>query len=595
MSRSRTIKFSPAPKPPAGYLPTWKSYLVSCRFSFDKEGHFRERLKALPGFWYAKQLDEDLPDGLWLCAIDIIPQAIEIAKAYGYSVVNKVTSTPHWNRKLPTLGSKRYPTWSSARDYQLPAVARSLRDRAHLISFEMGLGKTFVALMTIMLARSRNILIIAPKMAGKVWEDQIEIWLKPALIACKEHRWLHVRRCKTGKDVAAMVQWLGENPIQSRPPKSRVITIVSYGLAQPFVCCDDGFDQIVCDESHYVKSALSQRSEAVAEIREENPGALFLHLSGTPLDEKVQDLWHQLHLLYPRRYGHFWQFVRYYCTTEEIPESPVPIITGLKPEKADELRERVALVSTRVTKAEVADQLPPIETQVIRMRGRKAVSLARCVTESGAFDADAFDRIAPQLSKSKIKEAAKMAKDYTDGGVTHMAFLTYFKKSNALLTKAIADKGYNVLSVSGDQTEDERHKIIAKAAKMRQCHLVCNMDAIAVAIDLTRWSIAMFVELHNRVGIMRQGAARFHRLNSIGKVLILLLVAQGTTDEPLAAMLRQKLEDSNSVIEGGQAEKHLAEILNKRDMSDAEMREKLNEVTRAYLDGEALFGMELVG
>ena len=91
---------------------------------------------------------------------------------------------------------------------------------------------------------------------------------------------------------------------------------------------------------------------------------MALGLSGTPIDNRLDDLPGQVHAIWPNRFGSWWSFTeRYYnCTPGEYGGKH---LGDLLEENLAELQDRIDAVSMRVTKEEVAHLLPPLRIQQI--------------------------------------------------------------------------------------------------------------------------------------------------------------------------------------------------------------------------------------
>jgi SNF2 family DNA or RNA helicase len=70
---------------------------------------------------------------------------------------------------------------------------------------------------------------------------------------------------------------------------------------------------LVCDESILIKNRKTQRYQRLFRWVEQNKPEYIWLLSGNPISKYADDLWAQLHLLYPRKYRSYWRFVAEHC------------------------------------------------------------------------------------------------------------------------------------------------------------------------------------------------------------------------------------------------------------------------------------------
>lgn len=153
-------------------------------------------------------------------------------------------------------------------------------------------------------------------------------------------------------------------------PKDRdtFIRAVQLGTADYYICHWDvlrmrGMEalaqrhwfHIIGDEIHKIKNRATQVTRCFKKIRGENK----LGLSGTPGDNKPDDLWSPLNWLYPNKFSSYWAFFKYYCDYINL-ETPsgngYRKITGVRNEK--HLHREMAPFFIRRRKEEVLQELP---------------------------------------------------------------------------------------------------------------------------------------------------------------------------------------------------------------------------------------------
>jgi len=208
------------------------------------------------------------------------------------------------------------------RPYQLRGVRwlQFLRDSGlgGLLADDMGLGKTLQALCGL---RGRT-LVVAPTSVVYGWQEQIERF-RPGLRASLYHG--------------------PRRQLDSDAP----LTLTTYGVLRVDAerLADVHWDTVVLDEAQAIKNPDSQVARAAHSLR----GDFRLTLTGTPVQNRLDELWSQLHFLNPGLLGTRQDFRHRYET---------PIAEG-KPGVAARLRERIRPFLLRRIKDEVAPELPP--------------------------------------------------------------------------------------------------------------------------------------------------------------------------------------------------------------------------------------------
>ncbi|MCC7071790.1 MAG: DEAD/DEAH box helicase [Deltaproteobacteria bacterium] len=204
-----------------------------------------------------------------------------------------------------------------------------------ILADDMGLGKTLMALTMLAKAKekegSKPSLVVAPTSVIDVWIDEAKRHV-PSLNVLKWH----------GRDRKGLNQKALEADV----------VVTSYALLRRDV---DGalgnvpFRYLMLDEAQNVKNATTEAWKAARQVTSDQRMAL----TGTPIENRVEELWSILDLVAPGLLGTERSFERRYGR---------PIAKG-DAGRLDELRRRTRPVILRRKKEDVAKDLPPkIET-----------------------------------------------------------------------------------------------------------------------------------------------------------------------------------------------------------------------------------------
>jgi SNF2 family DNA or RNA helicase len=186
-----------------------------------------------------------------------------------------------------------------------------------LLADDMGLGKT---LQTICALRGRS-LVVCPRSVVHNWVDEI-------------------RRFRPGLSVSVYHGAERVLPVDG-------VVVTTYALLRRDI---DALVQVpwatvVLDEAQFIKNPESQVAEAAHRIRAE----FRIALSGTPVENRLDELWSLMHFCNPGLLGGLSTF------RDEVVR---PIANG-DGSAGKRLRERIRPFLLRRTKAEVAPDLPP--------------------------------------------------------------------------------------------------------------------------------------------------------------------------------------------------------------------------------------------
>ncbi len=208
------------------------------------------------------------------------------------------------------------------RPYQRRGVAwlHFLRDASlgALLADDMGLGKTVQSLCAV---RGKT-LVVAPTSVVHNWSDEIRRF-RPGLTACVYH-----------------------GPKRALDPQADV-TITSYALLRldEEILATVDWDTLVLDEAQLIKNPDSQ----VAQVAYRLKARWRMTLSGTPVENRLDELWSQMHFLNRGLLGGRRDFQDRYAK---------PVAEGVDGAAA-RLRERIRPFVLRRLKQDVAPELPP--------------------------------------------------------------------------------------------------------------------------------------------------------------------------------------------------------------------------------------------
>ena len=193
-----------------------------------------------------------------------------------------------------------------------------------MLADDMGLGKTLQALCA---TRGRT-LVVAPTSVMSHWADEIRRF-RPALRQALYHG--PQRRLDAEADITLTTY--------------AILRLDSEHLAQ------QEWDTVVLDEAQNIKNPDSQVAQAAFGLR----AGFRLTLSGTPIENRLDELWSQFHFLNSGLLSGRQDFQNRYAQ---------PISAG-QSEAAERLRERIRPFILRRSKGEVAPELPPRTERVL--------------------------------------------------------------------------------------------------------------------------------------------------------------------------------------------------------------------------------------
>lgn len=482
-------------------------------------------------------------DKSWSYPIEGFAYLQSVARKYGFSFQDKRDG--QYQRYIEVSGFN-----PALKEYQSEAVLKALRTRRLMINFETGLGKTLTAIECLRLCESRSVLIICPANVRLTWVDELNKWAP----TCPE-----IQVIDTGEQAA-------EAELDFKT------TIVSFELAQKINVEDQAshLDAIVVDESHYYKEGATKRTTWAQDLFQSNPKALKLLLTATAICNEPKDLYAQLNLLCPGRYGSYWNFNDAYSIRSEN-EYGVSYY-GANPDRADELARRLEHVSVRVTKSQVASLLSPCSSRSIRIRARgKRLTHKALIAALESRNKDVLDATVLDLGQLKFKAVISQVEEDLELGYNKVVVLTHERKTVEQYVDALSTrlKTVAVTGVTGDLGTKSRFKTLEEGAQLDRHVLVCTMHSIAEGLNmLTPYNRVNYAELYWQPKVLIQSAGRFWRLTSKEPVELRFFVLEDSLDEVIMQSISRKLDAMGQLIVAGEAEKKLSEGLGNTEESD---------------------------
>lgn len=428
------------------------------------------------------------------------------------------------------------------------ALFLAYRGRA-ILGDDMGLGKTVQTLAaTEILARERGVervLVISPASVKYQWEGEIrKFTTRPVQV------------------IDGTTQ--ARRSLYSQPTFYRLINyeivlrdLDALNAWQP--------DLIVLDEAQRIKNWESKISRAVKKLN----SRYALVLTGTPIENKLEELYSIVEFVDDRRLGPAFQFLNDHRVLDASGK-----LVGYR--NLDTIRERLAPIFLRRTRREVLGQLPARTDSTVfvemaeAQRGPYAeqqTTLARLVSKKYLTEVDRrrilcclanmrmlcnstylYDR---QTNVSpKLEEFADLMHDLVaEGGHKVVVFsqweLMLQKTAEVLDGLRI---GYAVLS--GHVPGKDRKALLERFRDDPHCQVFLSTDAGGTGLNLQAADTVINLEVPWNPAVLEQRVARVHRLGQHRPVRAINLVVRESIEERVLRTLEQKRSLFDGVFSG---------------------------------------------
>ena len=433
---------------------------------------------------------------------------------------------------IPTLNGTLMP-------YQKAGVAYAGSVGRCLIADQMGLGKTVEAIASLEYRDAFPAIIVCPASLKENWKREINKWLP--------HRSVNIL---SGKGNIANVD----------------VNIVNYDIIGRFVEPIMHLKPmgLVLDESHYVKTSKTKRTEAVRDIAKKVPqSGTVLLLSGTPVTNRPEELVSQLEILgMLSRFGGKWAFLKRYTNAYHNGFGWDTKGASNLNELNMKLRQNCYI---RRTKDEVLKELPAKTRNVVHVEPsgkgyaeyRKAEGdLLAFLAENGYRASDTAEHLRRTTVLKRLAADAKMESviEWIDSFLESCDRKLVVFAHNVAIVDYLAGK-YGNLRVSGqDSMEDRQHAVDSFQKDHKARVIVLNLQAGGVGLTLTAGSDVCFVQQGWTPGEHDQAEDRCHRIGQENSVQVWYLIGVNTIDEDIYDLIDAKRAVVDAVTDGDEVQ-----------------------------------------
>ncbi len=343
------------------------------------------------------------------------------------------------------------------------------------------------------------------------------------------------------------------------------------------------FRYLILDEAQHVKNPASMGAKAARSLEAEHR----LALTGTPLENRLADLWSLFHFLMPGFLGSETDFRNRYGRPIEVDGN-----AGVR----DRLRRRVHPFMLRRLKDEVARDLPPRTDAILPVElsaGQQALYREMLLTAQGRVNTIiekmgfAKARISiltellrlrqvcndPRLLKlppgtrlppsAKLDAFTELVRDIIGEGHRLLVF-SQFTEMLGHLVEWAQEEGVRYEYLDGE-TKDRQDRIDRFNAKDGPPIFFLSLKAGGTGLNLTAADYVIHFDPWWNPAVEQQAVDRVHRIGQTKPVFSYKLITKGTVEEKMLAMQDRKRALATGVLSSDDA---LGKTLTEKDVRD---------------------------
>ena len=457
------------------------------------------------------------------------------------------------NRSLSLLNTRLYP-------YQEEGALHLAFGGRTLLADDMGLGKTIQAIAACALLQQlrdiRKVLVITP--------------------ASLKHQW--AREIRRFTALSATVVQGGLKQRREIYAGDAFFTLVNYELVRRDLEELERLrpDVIILDEAQRIKNWRTKTADAVKRLR----SRYGFVLTGTPLENRLDELYSVFQFLDPRILGPLWHFNDRFYDLETRDDGSYKVL-GYK--GLDELRHTIAPYVVRRTRGEVLHDLPPrvdnnffVEMTPLQLQAydgfKETLARLLALSKRRPLTPKEHDLLLRALIKMRLicnalalhdkdilpadreKTAPKLRElhhilDEQIASNGHKAIV--FSQWEAMLdfAKPILDRlNLGHVKLAGSVPTVKRGELVDRFLNDSECRVFLSTDAGGVGLNLQAADLVINLDLPWNPAVLEQRIGRAHRHGQLNPVHVVNLIAQGTIEERMLDTLAAKRNVFGSVF-----------------------------------------------
>jgi len=473
--------------------------------------------------------------------------------------------------------------------FQREGVLFAARAGRCLIADEMGLGKTIQSIAAAELLKheqgARRTLIVCPTSLKYQWKHEIEKFAghEATVIEGTPSR-RHRQYCSDAAYTIAHYNIIGAD-----------LSAISAAH----------FDTVILDEAQRIKNWNTKLARDVKRIAT----GYAIVLTGTPIENKLEELYSILSFIDPYKLGPVYRFLETHQIKDENGK-----VTGYR--ELNKIQNVLADIVIRRRKKDVLKELPErtdkhvfVAMTTMQTEGHQeyAERVSRLVNKwknLGFLDEKDRQRLMIALNcmrmladstyildevsrhDTKIDELMHRLDDVLEAGEEKMVIFSQWERMTRLVQGELEKRGIRFVSLHGKVPSKKREGLLSTFRDDASCRVFLSTDAGGVGLNLQTASIVVNMDLPWNPAVLEQRIGRVYRHGQGRRVSVVNLISRGSIEERMLDVLKFKSSLFAGIFDGGENEVHMGESTFKRFMRDVEGIANPSEKVRSVSDIE---------
>ena len=465
--------------------------------------------------------------------------------------------------------------------YQLDGIAFSVAAGRAILADDMGLGKTMQGIgVAELLAREagiKKVLVVCPASLKSQWRNEI-------------HRFCD-------RDVQLITGKIAERLPKYRRDSFFIVCNYEQVMRDIQMIETVPWDLIILDEGQRIKNWEAKTTHVVKSLRSK----FALVLSGTPLENRLEDLYSVATFIDDRRLGPAFRFFHRHRIVDENGK-----VIGYK--NLDQLRETLRPVLLRRTRDSVKLELPertdeyilipptdeqltmhngflmivntivrkPYMSEMDLLRLRQMLLMCRLSANSTFL----VNKEKPAYS-SKLEHLADLFDRLFDEDDRKVVLFSEWTGMLDLIEPLLKERNLRFVRLDGSVPQARREQLVHDFQNNADCRLFLATNAGSTGLNLQAANTIINVDLPWNPAVLDQRIARAHRMGQKRPVQVFVLVTERTLEETLLGTIMNKRDLALAALD---AESDVDQIVMKSNSDD--LKKRLEILLGAKSEGE---------
>lgn len=423
-----------------------------------------------------------------------------------------------------------------------------------ILADEMGLGKTLQAITFLQALKESgdtgSALIVCPASLVYNWQEEFHHFAPSLSVLPVAGNAAARKVCLQGAlDASAAVD----------------AYITSYDLLRQDITiyAQLHFSVMILDEAQYIKNQKAGMTKAVKIV----PARTRLALTGTPIENRLAELWSIFDFLMPGFLYDYPTFLRRFET---------PITKNHEAEPAERLKQVTAPFILRRLKADVLKDLPPkleeirytrFEDEQRKLYDGQVVRMKRMIATSEPSGQDRI-RIFAELMRIRqiCCDPSLIFEDYHGGSAKRAACLelvesamggghkmlifSQFASMLALLEEDLHKAKIPCYKIIGATPKEERLRLVRAFNEDETPVFLISLKAGGTGLNLTGADVVIHYDPWWNLAAQNQATDRAHRIGQKNQVTVYRMIVKGSIEEKILSMQEAKKDLADAILSG---------------------------------------------